>query len=79
MTQSKDNTLIIKTLSNIKYLRKLKLIADFPVIDNDNIDFLSLNKVSKLEISLNALFDLKLFFKKIVCVLMKLLQIKYNR
>lgn len=65
MTQSKDNTLIIKTLSNIKYLRKLKLMADFPIIDNDNIDFLSLNKVSKLEISLNALFDLKLFFKKI--------------
>ena len=65
MTQSKDNTLIIKTLSNIKYLRKLKLMADFPIINNDNIDFLSLNKVSKLEISLNALFDLKLFFKKI--------------
>ena len=49
-------------------LTDLKIIANFPIIDNQNINFFSLNKVKNLEMSLfikENFFDLNLFFKKI--------------
>ena len=49
-------------------LTDLKIIANFPIIDNQIINFFSLNKVKNLEMSLfikENFFDLNLFFKKI--------------
>ena len=63
-----NNIILVKTLSKIKNISKLKIICSFPIIDNKNIEYLSLNKVVNLEISLNInedLFDFNLFFKKI--------------
>ena len=66
--EESNNTLIVKTLSNLPSLTDLKLITNFPLIDNQNINFFSLNKVKNLEMSLfinEKFFDLNLFFKKL--------------
>ena len=66
--EESNNILIVKTLSNLPSLTDLKIIANFPIIDNQNINFFSLNKVKNLEMSLfikENFFDLNLFFKKI--------------
>ncbi len=63
-----DNILIVKTLSDIVNLKKLKVIADFQILDENTIKFLSLKKVKNLEIPLHIqkyLFDFSLFFEKI--------------
>ena len=63
-----DNILIVKTLSDIVNLKKLKVIADFQILDENTIKFLSLKKVKNLEIPLyiqKYLFDFSLFFEKI--------------
>ena len=68
INKSHDNNLVlVKTLSKINNLSKIKLICTFPIIDNKNIEYLSLNKVENLQIPLNInkdLFDFNLFFKK---------------
>ena len=66
--EESNNTSIVKTLSNLPCITDLKLIANFPLIDNQNINFFSLNKVKHLEMSLfikEKFFDLNLFFKKL--------------
>ena len=66
--KTKNNIIIIKTISNIINLKKLKLINEFEIFDDDNIKYLSLKNVEYLEIPLfveNYLFDLNLFFEKI--------------
>ena len=66
--EESNNILIVKTLSNLPKLTDLKIIANFPIIDNENINFFSLNKVKNLEMSLfinEKFFDLNLFFKKL--------------
>ena len=63
-----NNILMVKTLSNLPNLTELKIIANFPIIDDENINFFSLNKVKNLEMSLfinEKFFDLNLFFKKL--------------
>ena len=64
----KDSKIIIKTISDIKNLQKLRIIAKFEILDEDNIEYLSLKNVEYLEIPLyvnNYLFDLNLLFEKI--------------
>ena len=66
--EESNNILIAKTLSNLPNLTDLKIIANFPIIDDENINFFSLNKVKNLEMSLfvaEKFFDLNLFFKKL--------------
>ena len=69
INSEKDNNLLIaKTLQFMENLRKLKLICTFPILDKNNINFFSLNKVNNLEISLcmqNDLFDLNCLFKNV--------------
>lgn len=69
INNNKDNNLlIIKTISKIENLLKLKIISIFPIIDKVNIDYFSLKKVYDLQISLNVineLFDFNFFFQKI--------------
>ena len=63
-----DNIKIIKTLSNIINLKKLKINSDFPIIEEKNIKYLCLKNVKYLEIPLiieKNLFDLNYFFEKI--------------
>ena len=67
-TKINENITIIKIISNIKNLKKLKIIADFPIFDENNIKYLSLNKVEYLEIPLyikKNKFDFNIFFEKI--------------
>ena len=66
--KNKINNGIIQRISNITNLKKLKLIAEFQIIDEDNIKYLSLQEVEYLEIPLyinNNFFDLNLFFEKL--------------
>ena len=69
INKEQDNNLtLVKTLSKIQNLSKLKIICTFPIIDNKNIEYFSLNKVVNLQISLNInedLFDFNSFFKKL--------------
>ena len=61
----KDNITILKTLSDIKNLKKLKLICEFQILNEDNIKYFHLKKVEYLEIPLyinTFLFDLNIFF-----------------
>lgn len=37
--EESNNILIVKTLSNLPSLTDLKIIANFPIIDNQNINF----------------------------------------
>ena len=63
-----DNILIIKTLSNITNLKKLKIIADFQIFDDETIKYLSFKKIKYLEIPLyiqKYIFDFNSFFEKI--------------
>ena len=67
-SEKENNLLIVKTLQFMENLRKLKLICTFPILDKNNINFFSLNKVKNLEISLcmkNYLFDLNCLFKNV--------------
>ena len=69
INKEQDNNLaLVKTLSKIENLSKIKIICSFPIIDNKNIEYFSLNKVVNLQMSLNInedLFDFNLFFKKL--------------
>ena len=59
---------MIRTLSKIQNLSKLKIICTFPIIDNKNIEYFYLNKVVNFQMSLNIneeLFDFNVFFKKL--------------
>ena len=65
---NKVNDGIIKRLSVMPNLQKIRLIAEFPIVDEDNLQYLSLKKVAYLEIPLyikNNIFELNLFFEKI--------------
>ena len=59
--------IIIKTISEIINLKKLRIICKFEIFDEDNIEYLSLKNVEYLEIPLyvnDYLFDLNLLFEK---------------
>ena len=63
-----DSKIIIKTISEITKLKKLRIISKFEILDEDNIKYLFLKNVEYLEIPLyvnNYLFDLNLLFEKI--------------
>ena len=63
----KDSKIIIKTISEITKLKKLRIISKFEILDEDNIKYLFLKNVEYLEIPLyvtNYLFDLNLLFEK---------------
>ena len=62
-----DSKIIIKTISEITKLKKLRIISKFEILDEDNIKYLFLKNVEYLEIPLyvtNYLFDLNLLFEK---------------
>ena len=72
-----DNITILKTLSDIINLKKLKLICDFQIFDEENIKYFSLKNIEYLEIPLyvnTLLFDFNIFFEK----LPKLKKLKFN-
>lgn len=56
----------METLSNIKNLKKLKLVANFGIFDNDNFKYLFLENLNYLEIPFyinDNLFEIKIFFE----------------
>lgn len=60
------NNNIMETLSNIKNLKKLKLVANFGIFDNDNFKYLFLENLNYLEIPFyinDNLFEIKIFFE----------------
>ena len=68
INHKKDSKILIKTISEIKKLKKLRIISKFEILDEDNIKYLFLKNVEYLEIPLyvnNYLFDLNLLFEKI--------------
>ena len=68
INHKKDSKIIIKTISEITKLKKLRIISKFEILDEDNIKYLFLKNVEYLEIPLyvnNYLFDLNLLFEKI--------------
>ena len=65
---STDNIKIIKNISKIVNLKKLRIIADFLIFNEANIGYLYLNEVEYLEIPLHIIgkiFDLNAFFERI--------------
>ena len=65
---STDNIKIIKNISKIVNLKKLRIIADFLIFNEANIGNLYLNEVEYLEIPLHIIgkiFDLNAFFERI--------------
>ena len=64
----KNTIKILTTLSDIINLRKLKIISGYQILNEENIQYLNLEKVEYLEIPLyinEFLFDLNTFFEKI--------------
>ena len=67
INHKKESKIIIKIISQITHLKKLRIICKFEIIDKDNIEYLSLKNIEYLEIPLyvnNYLFDLNLLFEK---------------
>ena len=63
-----ENNKIIKNISKIANLKKLKIIADFSIFKEENINNLYLKEVEYLEIPLyinGKIFDLNAFFERI--------------
>ena len=68
INHKKDSKILIKTISEITKLKKLRIISKFEILDEDNINYLILKNVEYLEIPLyvnDYLFDLNLLFEKI--------------
>ena len=68
INHKKDSKILIKTISEITKLKKIRIISKFEILDEDNIKYLFLKNVEYLEIPLyvnNCLFDLNLLFGKI--------------
>ena len=68
INHNKGKKELINLLSNITSLKKLKIIAKFPIFNKKNFNLLNLQKVESLEIPLyitKYFFDLNLFFEKI--------------
>ena len=62
-----DSLQIVQTLSKIVNLTKLKIIAKIPIINEDNIKYLSFNNLKYLEMPLyikKSMFNLNNFFGK---------------
>jgi len=72
-----NNNKILKVLSNIVKLNKLKIFAKFPIIYENNINYLEFNLIEFLEIPIyikHNVFDFNSFFEK----LPKLKILKFN-